>query len=80
MASTVSFLLLSISPAAGAVPSIVQTLDKNVLKEGRRQGDREGERKLRRERGNEMWREGVRELGLDPLLDAPWLCDLRPVT
>lgn len=57
--------------APSTVSSIVQILNMIVLREGRRQGDREGERERRRERSGKTWREGIRELGLDPVSDAP---------
>lgn len=58
-ARTVSFLILSVSLAPGTVPSILQMLNKNVLKEGKRQGNREGGRETRREEGSKMWKEGI---------------------
>lgn len=55
----------------GTVPSVVRILNKNVSREGRTQGDREGEKERKRKRGHKTWREGIRELGLDPVFEAP---------
>lgn len=51
MARTEPSLPLSVSLAPGTVPSIMQILNKNVLKEG--------DKEIRREKGNKARRDGI---------------------